>query len=577
MLNYFRLNEVKSSIKIFAYIMGAIILVMLTSCNKKENEADIRKLEELKQACIWNAKTDKGLTYIHQLRDEALKLGNDRYVGTAYYYLANTYLLTGLQDSIFYALEEAKTYYQKAGYKRGVILIESTKINMLLADNGYELALDAISSLLKDVIISDDDYMKGAIYTSLGSVYLYSNKPEDALRVYSDAIEAYYRVPVQKKVEVVPEYNYVIYMQAVAANQAKKYELSLLYCDTYIANLEKEIVTDAIKGNKLCDANILKADNLLELNRIDEAEPLIKKIISFVEENPDFKLMPDSRFVFEFLLSKYNFKKHQYDAALQHLDSLSFIDLPYIDYLAAQELKSEIVFVKGDYKNAFALKSELMEYSDSIKSSSTSRQLDRLRSTFEVEMKARENELSAKYTRIIIVSLSVVCILLIMMLWIKVRNVKKNKKKNELIFSQFRDLDKYIRTVNNESNALPEVLEGNETEQSLFEKIRLHLSTTEAFRSPDISRESLALDLGTNRQYLTQTIQDNAGMTFMEYINEMRLEYARRLLCYNTDLSIDEVYMTSGFSSKSTFYRLFKRKYDITPVEMREMAVQVRK
>lgn len=60
----------------------------------------------------------------------------------------------------------------------------------------------------------------------------------------------------------------------------------------------------------------------------------------------------------------------------------------------------------------------------------------------------------------------------------------------------------------------------------------------------------------------------------MEYIAEMRLEYARRLLCYSIDLPIDEVYMTSGFNSKSTFYRLFRQKYDLTPKEMREIATQ---
>lgn len=574
MLNYFRLNQIKLGAKIFTCLIGVIILVQCTSYNKNDDEDDIRKLEELKQACIWNAKTDKGLIYIHQLKDEALKLGNDRYVGTAYYYLANTYLLNRKQDSILYALEEAKMYYQKAGYKRGVILIESSKIDLLLADNSYELALDAISSLLKDVIISDDDYMKGAIYTSLGNVYLYSNKAEDALKVYKDALEAYYRLPIQQEVEVVPEYNYVIYMQAVAANQAKKYELSLSYCDTFTTHLKKEIVTESIKGGKLCDVNILRADNLLELDRIDEAEPLIKEIISFVDENPNFKLMPDSNFIFEFLLSKYYFKKNQYDAALQRLDSLSFTNLPYIDYLAAQELKSEIVFVNGDYKNAFALQNELMQYSDSIKSTSTSRQLDRLRNTFEIEMQARENKLNAKYTQIIIISLSIICILLMLLLYIKVRNTRKLKKKNELIFSRYRDLDKYTHKVSKGDAPLSEEAQENESEQALFEKAESHLSTTEAFLDPDISRESLALELGTNRQYLTQTIQENTGMTFMEYINEMRLEYARRLLCYNIDQPIDEVYTTSGFNSKSTFYRLFKQKYDLTPKEMREIAIQ---
>ena len=159
--------------------------------------------------------------------------------------------------------------------------------------------------------------------------------------------------------------------------------------------------------------------------------------------------------------------------------------------------------------------------------------------------------------------------LLLSLLWITIRNIKILKKKNELIFSQFRDLDKYTEKVKEDNNLSQELLGATKPNQVLFGKVKSYLYITESFRSPDISRESLAMEVGTNRQYLTEAIQENTGMTFMEYITEMRLEYARRLLCSNIDLPIDEVYMTSGFNSKSTFYRLFKQKYDLTPKEVR--------
>lgn len=89
-------------------------------------------------------------------------------------------------------------------------------------------------------------------------------------------------------------------------------------------------------------------------------------------------------------------------------------------------------------------------------------------------MLEKENELKDRYTRMVIASLSVVCILLISLLWITIRNAKKLKKKNELIFSQFRDLDKYTDKIKESNNLVQEV----KPNQVLFEKIKSYFYTT---------------------------------------------------------------------------------------------------
>ena len=156
---------------------------------------------------------------------------------------------------------------------------------------------------------------------------------------------------------------------------------------------------------------------------------------------------------------------------------------------------------------------------------------------------------------------------------IKRHAVKLLRRKNQLLFMQYRSMDKHDRKSNIPDSSTQES-QNVEPSIDLFDKTELYLDNTQCFRNPDISRESLAAELGTNRQYLTEAIQKRKKMTFMEYINEMRLEYARRLLCYSLELSIDEIFVSSGFNSKSTFYRLFKQKYDLTPKEVRELAVK---
>lgn len=575
MLNDTKKNKRKFRLKSTIGIILAIVLAMNTSCNKNE-EDDIRKLEELKQSCIWSIKTGD-VSHIHKLKNEALRLDNNEFVGTSYYYLAKYYEIKGVRDSISDALEKAKMYFRKAGYKRGIMLLEAEKIHRLLNDNSNELAFEATKSLSKELLLDGDDYVKGSISTILGTVYLYSNKPEEALKTYQEALEAYYRAPVNEKREVIPEYNYVIYAQAVAANKAKMYELSLSYCDTYATNLKQEMIPETLKEAKLCDLDILKADNLLCLDSINRVGAIVNKVISYVDENPSFKTLPESYSTLELLLSKYYLKIDQDNEALKHITAIDSLNLPYINYMAAQNQKADIYLAKGDYKTALSLKNELIAYSDSIKSTSTSKQIDSLKDTLRLEAQAKENELNNRYTRTVIISLSIVCVLLVILLWITKRNAKRVKRKNELIFAQFRDLDKYTDKVKEEEdNLLTEVLEDSNSNQALFENVKSYLSATESFRNPDISRESLAIELGTNRQYLTEAIQENTGMTFMEYITEMRLEYARRLLSYNTDLPIDEVYVKSGFNSKSTFYRLFKQKYDLTPKEVRGLATHKR-
>ncbi len=47
------------------------------------------------------------------------------------------------------------------------------------------------------------------------------------------------------------------------------------------------------------------------------------------------------------------------------------------------------------------------------------------------------------------------------------------------------------------------------------------------------------------------------------------MEYSTKMLKENAELSIVEVAMRSAISNVSTYYRLFKEKYGISPAEYR--------
>ena len=84
------------------------------------------------------------------------------------------------------------------------------------------------------------------------------------------------------------------------------------------------------------------------------------------------------------------------------------------------------------------------------------------------------------------------------------------------------------------------------------------------------NRDSLTRMLHTNRTYLGNSIRMYTnGLSISEFISIYRLRYAAVLLVGDPDLSISDVSFKSGFSSKSTFLRLFKNHYGISPVAFR--------
>ena len=83
-----------------------------------------------------------------------------------------------------------------------------------------------------------------------------------------------------------------------------------------------------------------------------------------------------------------------------------------------------------------------------------------------------------------------------------------------------------------------------------------------------LTLQKLAIHLGTNRQYLSNFINRERQKSFYEYINDFRLEEAKKMLDGWTEEkhhSMEDVATMSGFNSYSTFLRSFVKKYGESP------------
>lgn len=83
-----------------------------------------------------------------------------------------------------------------------------------------------------------------------------------------------------------------------------------------------------------------------------------------------------------------------------------------------------------------------------------------------------------------------------------------------------------------------------------------------------LTLQKLAQHLGTNRQYLSNHINQELHTTFYDYINDFRLEDAKAMLdsqSTENQHSLEDISVMAGFNSYATFLRSFKKKYGQTP------------
>ena len=67
-----------------------------------------------------------------------------------------------------------------------------------------------------------------------------------------------------------------------------------------------------------------------------------------------------------------------------------------------------------------------------------------------------------------------------------------------------------------------------------------------------------------NEDYFNRVLKEKEGMTYSEYVQNVRLKEAVRLLA-NTDMPIQEISQLIGYNNKGYFYKLFSLKYGVTP------------
>ncbi|MDT7832428.1 helix-turn-helix domain-containing protein [Flavobacteriaceae bacterium S356] len=113
-------------------------------------------------------------------------------------------------------------------------------------------------------------------------------------------------------------------------------------------------------------------------------------------------------------------------------------------------------------------------------------------------------------------------------------------------------------------------IETHEAER-LITKLHEAMKQKQFHRNTNIKLNDIALHLHISSHKLSQLLNDNLGKSFALFINECRIEEAKKLLKENNTFTLEAIGFEAGFSSKSTFYATFKKIVGQTPSEYKKL------
>ena len=104
----------------------------------------------------------------------------------------------------------------------------------------------------------------------------------------------------------------------------------------------------------------------------------------------------------------------------------------------------------------------------------------------------------------------------------------------------------------------------------LRERIDRILREEQLYLRPDLKLSDLATRLNTNRTYIYDALRlnDHQPLSFPDYVNQFRIEYALTQIKHSSpDFNIEDIVYQSGFVSRSTFYKNFKKFVGCSPLQ----------
>ena len=190
--------------------------------------------------------------------------------------------------------------------------------------------------------------------------------------------------------------------------------------------------------------------------------------------------------------------------------------------------------------------------------------------THEKELALEKSYAKTAIYRLLTVATLLLLLLAAYILWRVRHDNRQLAEKNRSLYRQIQQREQA------EEEGMRRVESGEVLTQNrqIYNRLCELMQNPEVYTDPDANHETLAQLAGTNYKYVYDALHECAGMTPADFINRHRIRRAARLLA-TTDDPVGLVAELCGITSRSTFARLFREHYSMSPTEYRKAAKMV--
>lgn len=223
-----------------------------------------------------------------------------------------------------------------------------------------------------------------------------------------------------------------------------------------------------------------------------------------------------------------------------------------------------IFYRTGRLDTAFRYSFQYMTYSDSIVQNKERDLNEYILHNSQIEHekeilagKVKQQKLNRQYMNMVFISI----ILFIFACFMMILNRKKTEMYRALVAQHLA-----VRSSNTASPSAPSSSGKSHSRKDIWLKSEALMKNEKVYRQKDLTQEKFASMVGTNRTYLSQAINEYAGMPFNSWVNMYRISEATEILSDpDNDISLKQLADDLGYNSVSVFHKVFQKGTGLTP------------
>lgn len=475
-----------------------------------------------------------------------------------------------MTDSISYYLPEVLSAMKKNGtwdyyYNAWNVLIES-----YLYEDKVQTALLEAQKMYADARRRKSNYGLGTSTYGLACIYQTMGRFKEAEKTIEESIAALSKA--DEISQLLSAYNVL----GETLDAQGKYDKLRTTCTAWKAVIDKyknealrKGYTPSLNGRYLyCTLATAVAE--LETGHYDRAKGLLQLADKYAEGRKavaQFKLLQ--------VKARYYAATKQYDRAIacnnENMDIMTAAG-DSVSLLTVQMQQADLYTQAGRYKEAAELYRLVIPHKDKLRNTELAKQLDELRTIFEVDKLTLRNEVitTRLYLSLIIGALLLATVILYIIY------TRRLRRKNRALYDSILLYRKAESDMETAARLVPE--EELDREGKIYRRLCELMQNEKIYKDTELNRDLLSKRIGTNAVYITNAVRKYAdGATVNEFINGYRLRHAASLLTNNPDLNINEVEYRSGFNSRATFNRCFRAFFGMSPSEYKAVSKEKKK